>query len=947
MDPMPPFTIIPVLREAAELKIEELNRTKESFKRRYHLNANRSTEGDSLKRISGLLEDIRKLDPYLQKDDDLPIMARYIEQAQDDKSVSSSKLLKFEEQLWDKLNKHLNRMEISSLHVDLMKEVMETQPSADSIADKLEKASLDDDFEMVENELEEVLEEFEQDTFTAKDVDVEAIETYLSSLFVDDRDKRDLDDLRGDMRLYGDELMDNNGELDQDILMWNIMELLKNDLISPEKKKALEGYLQSPIALRELVATMKMKSFQNWDYNNSHDGLPVTARQNAEGQYCITVEEDIIDMLFLQCSAIGWASKLKECLKDFTRTSVSFSTKDLTVDELNQREYYLLAPRRANQTKPSACSVCHPYYPSAPMPPPPGIQLFPPPPPDVTYPVGKKAKKRRPFNMPPPPPPPPDFNCLKYERNTAYTKTFFMSRLPAQEGCTPKVTRPEDVQANLIETLAVETKLRKAFDGKAHALAVEFDSLASSLPHKTILTVLKFLGVPETFLEYFTCFLEARLNIGPAVRGTPDRILQRTCGVPIGHGMEMLFSEAVLFFLELSVHQKTGSYLYRLNDRCYFVGTYEQRTKAAEETESFAGLMGLKLKGLYPGGGKLVIGCLAMDTMSTSPAETASFAIDNSMVIAYAHRVKKELDACLAVLDWVRVWNSTAGTYASHLFGPLAAVFGKAHLEDVKSAYNRIFSIIFNGGDLTTHVKNLLNTHIKRGLSDPTFALEALIYLPQAYGGLGVKNPFITLNLAHNMSEDPNAEVDKYLKDEETYYDRAAEIHALLTAEQRQEKLEAIFGDNKDKLQASLGPDWNLATFMTREELVTHRELRQYPNLQTQHFPPPFTTSFPPSLVDLYQDLLHQPHDNIDVSEKVCDEIRRLSGTGDMKPWRKLSGEERWVLEMYGDECFEKYGTLEIWWGDGVPNEVYKAVRGHVWSDGDDDGSSYETLSEC
>lgn len=110
MDPMPPFTVTPVLRAAAELKIEELNRVKESFKRRYHLDDYRSAESNVIKRISELLEDIKKFDPYLDDDDDLAIMARFMEQARDDKSISESKLSKFEEQLRDKLTKHLNRM---------------------------------------------------------------------------------------------------------------------------------------------------------------------------------------------------------------------------------------------------------------------------------------------------------------------------------------------------------------------------------------------------------------------------------------------------------------------------------------------------------------------------------------------------------------------------------------------------------------------------------------------------------------------------------------------------------------------------------------------------------------------------------------------------------------------------------------------------------------------
>lgn len=946
MDSTPPFTITPVLREAAELKIKELNRVKDSFKRRYHLNSGLLADKNTINRVSRLLESIKKSDPYLENDEDLTIMTRYIEQAQDDKSISEAKLERFEEQLWDKLNRHLNRMEVSCLHVDLMKEVMEAESSTESAAAKLKKAALEDDFEMVENELEELLERFEKDTFTSKDVDANTIESYLSGLFIGDHSNRGLQVLRNGMRIYGEELMQGGADVDQDILMWAIMDLLKNDLISTQKKKILEGYLQSPIALRELTATLNMKSFRHWDYSNEYEGLPVTARQNAEGQYCITVEEEIIDMLFLHGTAIGWATKLKEYLTEFTRNSMAFAGRDLNLDELNKREFYLMSTRKPIKPKASACTVCHPCFPQVPMPPPPPGIPFTYKPPVVIDACAKKSKKKRSFDMPPLPVPIPLGDSLLYERSRIYLKDFFMSRLPVQEGCVPKFTRTEDVQANLIKTLAVEAKLGKAFHGKVHAITTSFDSLASSLPHKTILTVLKFLGVPDLFLEFFTRFLQAKLNIGPALHGTPDRVLQRSCGVSVGHSLEMFFSEAVLFFLELAVYQKTGSYLYRLHDTSYFVGSQDQQYRCAEQITKFAAIMGMPLKKMDICGGRLAIGCLAMDTLPTTPSSTPSFKIDSSMVEAYAHHIKKQLATCTSVLEWIRIWNSSAGTYGAHLFGPLADVLGKSHLGSVKDAYTRIFAIIFNGSDLTAHITSLLKSRrSKFCLRDQKLSLEALIYLPQAYGGLGVKNPFITINLAHNIHENPDELIENYLKEEEAYYDAAAENYAKLSAEQRQEKLESIFSNNKDRIDSALGPERDLTAFMSREEMTANREYTPYPIIRALHRPVPRLRISTPFLVDVCQDLRREPVENIEVNFQICRDISRLSSEGDMKRLGKLSGEERWVLGMYGAECFEKYGTMEIWWGEGVPREVYKAVRGHVWSDGDDD-SSYGTFSE-
>jgi hypothetical protein len=338
MDTMPPIIISPVLREAVELKVEELDEAKQGFNRRYHLDVRRSTEPNLVKRLKVLVDDINKLDPELYKDDEFEIISRYIGQAADDRTVSEAKLLKFEQQIWSKLDNHRNRLEVSSLHAELMKEAIDAGDSAVTITSKLETTEPDDDFEVVENELDEVLERFEKETFISEDVDVEAIDTYLSSLFVVSQDKSSLEYIREDLQEFSEVLLTDGMDIDQDLLMWCITDLLKSDLVGEEKKRTLEGYLQSPVVLRELMATISAKSIRHWDYKDADKGLPVTARQNAEGQYCIAVEEGLIDLLFLHAMGIGWAIKLKRCLMNFARNCQSFINKGPTSEELNKRE---------------------------------------------------------------------------------------------------------------------------------------------------------------------------------------------------------------------------------------------------------------------------------------------------------------------------------------------------------------------------------------------------------------------------------------------------------------------------------------------------------------------------------------------------------------------------------------------------------------------------------
>jgi len=240
----------------------------------------------------------------------------------------------------------------------------------------------------------------------------------------------------------------------------------------------------------------------------------------------------------------------------------------------------------------------------------------------------------------------------------------------------------------------------------------------------------------------------------------------------------------------------------------------------------------------------------------------------------------------------------------------------------------------------------LLQPHFKSDRKGPYLALEALIYLPQAYGGLGVKNPFITLNLAHGLCEIPDAKMWNYMKEEESYAIYAAEAYKSLTVEQRQEKLEVIFAGNKERMDASLGENRDFTNCMPFAEITAHREYATYPNLSRLSFPVMGLPATTPCLLDVCEELLREPIDHIDVRSQISEDVSRLQGNGDMKAWRRLSGEDQWVMGMYGAEAFEQYGTLEIWWAEGVPKEVYKAVRGHVWSDGYDDDSSLSSMSE-
>jgi len=552
-----------------------------------------------------------------------------------------------------------------------------------------------------------------------------------------------------------------------------------------------------------------------------------------------------------------------------------------------------------------------------------------------------------PIMHPAPPQPPPaapmDVESLRRDN---YKQHFFMSRLPQKDGEVPKIVSSEDVQARLIKTLAVECKLRKAFDGKVCATTLEFDSVASTIPHQTIITALRFLGVPEVFLEFFTRALEPKLGIRGSASES-DKLLTPASGVTVAHGLEMLFSEAVLLFLDLATHKATKSYMYRLYDRCYFVGTAVQVKSAEQEAARFSDIMGLELRNTSSIGG-LSIGLLTMGSQeSLTFDKSEELSVDDIKVALYATHVKARLKACSTVLEWIHEWNDTVGTYAAQLFGPLANVFDAAHRDAVNSAYRRIHSIVLGGSDLTTYVAKMLNPHLTCGLERMSFDLEPIIYLPQSYGGLGVKTPFVALASAAKISESGSGRIEGYLSEEAAYYEKAADRYTLASG-QRQQRLETIFNNDLSRMISALGSETTSGVcldalpFMTEAEMTEHRERTSYP-LLTSYFWKlgPVTV---PDLLSLYHDLLGEDTDRIGESQRTKREVQRLSRMRDLKDWYRVSQLEKWTLQLYSEECFERYGGLEIWWAEGMPVEVYNSLRGHMSDDDDDDDDDCSSI---
>jgi hypothetical protein len=146
-----PIAISPVVREAVALKAEELATAKAAFNKRHEAVDSTTASPNILDRLNALIERVKTLDSYLERDDDLQLLSRFVEQARDDRSMSEDKLLRLEKDLKDKVDKYGRRLEVSELHVELLKEALEKADDELSLEERMKRTTLEEGFEMVDD----------------------------------------------------------------------------------------------------------------------------------------------------------------------------------------------------------------------------------------------------------------------------------------------------------------------------------------------------------------------------------------------------------------------------------------------------------------------------------------------------------------------------------------------------------------------------------------------------------------------------------------------------------------------------------------------------------------------------------------------------------------------------------------------------------------------------
>ncbi|KAK8135361.1 hypothetical protein PG984_003301 [Apiospora sp. TS-2023a] len=884
----PPVSVLSrTLQSISVTKIREIEKERaryEESKRGVLAKADRFPE-DRRNRIATLLYGVWEHCPDVMWVNQVKNINHWLQQARFDASVPAEMFKTWEELLRSKLEVQSRKLGLAYLYTRLVTEWM--NPSAPMSQEASVSTADDESFEFVDRQkerLQELCDKFERVVFTPLETDGLMIDMFMSDLFDGDEAVKSLQGLRGRLQKRGDAILNEHSPFDTTTLKWCLRGLLAEDLLSDEKQATLRDFLNNEEALKEIgdVLNMRYADFDAWQWQAGDDGIPVLPRQQLNGKYRIWMDEDVLQAIFVEYVGIRCCTMTRDCLTSFVEDAPGWKwTQEPTPDKAEQlrREYY----------------------------------------------VNKRESAYSYDNV----------NALRKGR---YTTSFLLSQLPESVdslGCGSYDTVPDDdetarapsqnIKQALLRVLATEALLNQAQHGEAVVVQSDLQWYATGLPHSTIFAVMRFFGFSDKLISFYKKVLEAPLNISPAADGAePKGPKTRRRGVPMAHATEKFIGELVLFVLDMVVNQESGLLLYRLHDDLFLAGKPADCAKAWTAMQGFAEVMGLKYNAHKTGSvylvdeeksrdpatesilpkGPVEIGHLLLDPQS------GEWIIDQEQVNVHIAQLGKQLAACDSILSWVQTYNSCIGRFFSHTFGEPAVCFGTKHIDSVLETYQRMQASLFSppGGHDSAlseaaepgNVVQYLKAKMKErfGITDIP---NAFIFLPSKLGGLGVRNPIVSLQMFRDKLEkagSPQAVIKKWLADEEEEYAAARKaFYEVETVDDRLRRLRRFYSDEADYAKAAEA----VRAALSEEELDTFFSYEEYGRRRGA------TSSL---LKGCYKQLCETP--GMVEPSLDTDVMLDLDKLGLYRNHLPAAAETRWALQMFADELRGAYGGLRL-----------------------------------
>lgn len=293
---------------------------------------------------------------------------------------------------------------------------------------------------------------------------------------------------------------------------------------------------------------------------------------------------------------------------------------------------------------------------------------------------------------------------------------------------------PTQNKNTLIDMIRTEILLSQ---NEFFVLKTDIKWCGPSIPHRTLLEILEFLGVTSEWLNFFERFLQV-----PMVFEDSPPVVRRR-GVPISHMLSTAFAEVMLFCMDLTVNKSSGLTPYRIHDDIWLFSPDKTAMEGAYFTiQNFMSLMGLKLNMDKTGSicvgkhvetslpkGDVRWGLLKLETNGV-------FTVDLASCNDFIDEMREQLNRAKSVITWVTVFNRYMSFFIRNLGQPSVAA-GNQHVKQVIKAIMEIQKRVFNGNPVECLEKKFPD--VFKGIH----VLDQMAYWSLEEGGLGLKHPLI------------------------------------------------------------------------------------------------------------------------------------------------------------------------------------------------------------
>ncbi|KAG7436614.1 hypothetical protein Forpi1262_v002394 [Fusarium oxysporum f. sp. raphani] len=865
------------LQEITNTKLQELSKRRSRFEEaKAVILSSVEAEKDAVKRLVILSDGVKKcFSIKLTKENkvilgrtshkrleiDLKNLDRFLGQAKTDPSVSQKMLTAWEESLTRQLNMQALQYQYAWLYGELVTEWLSGDKEKDPEAD----VEMGEAFEDVGDQAKlQSRMDWEDTVFQAADIDTKALNSYLDHLFrSNNKDKKTM---ANSLKILRRSVSDHEASISTPnqftvgSLKWIIPGLHSSDLLSNEKREVLKDFESNDMILKEIadVLNMRINALESWTWN-SETPVPVSMEKKISGVFNIHMHEDLLQAIFLQYIGVKWSVFFKRAFKGF-RDSGAWKSERQDIPRNDQRRlgYYLGPLSDSPCLQRERVKVNEERYFMA--------QLM-----NYEHEITGTAdgeeeaeyerfaadSKKRKLAVQAPMQAPRRQLASKAARKSAPTArglgtggamrhrkiatNNFDMEFSAEIDYSDEEEEDDDdeddksrspmaLKQTLLHLLSTEITINTHLYGEMTAFHSVFDDWNPKLPHGTVFTILKFLGVSDMWLGFFKKFLEAPLKF---VDDDDSSARKRRRGTPAAHVLSDVFGETTLFCLDFAVNQATSNNLWRMHDNFWFWSPdHKVAVKAWDTVDEFTIVTGVSVNPTKTGTVRI-----AKDSNVTLPIDdslpegeirwgflrlspkTGRFEIDQKMVDSHIDELQKQLlDKRKSILGFIQAWNTYAATFFTSNFGKAANCFGREHVDNMLSTHKRIEKQVFaklSAGQVTSVVEFLKREISQRfGIKDIP---DGYLYFPIELGGLDLQSPFISLMQIHDeVFKTPSQPMIDFQEDERHAYEGYKETF--------------LSGKTRHERYALDEPDWEPEsqhekdTFMSFEEFTRYRE---------------------------------------------------------------------------------------------------------------------------